>query len=210
MNTELILLLKANMGLPLSPELAADVCIAASRVEILLPDADFRRIKPERHDGFVFSLERMEAAADEIMPLHRAHWNETEAHRHGLPFDPDYATFIRYERAGRYVLFTLRRDGALLGNCAMYLDKSTHTKTLIATEDTLYLMPEARRGRTANRFIAYCENALRTLGTREINVSVKTVNKAGRFFRMLGYRHVENGLTKILEVNDVQPKDTEA
>ena len=42
-------------------------------------------------------------------------------------------------------------------------------------------------------------NALKSLGVKEINVSVKTVNKAGRFFRMLGYRHVENGLSKILE-----------
>ena len=81
----------------------------------------------------------------------------------------------------------------------MYLDKSTHTRTLIATEDTLFLMPEARRGRSANRFISYCENALKLIGVREVCVSVKTVNKAGRFFRMLGYQHVENGLTKVLE-----------
>jgi N-acetylglutamate synthase-like GNAT family acetyltransferase len=100
---------------------------------------------------------------------------------------------------GRYVLFTLRNDGRLQGNCALYLDKNTHTQTLIATEDTLYLLPEARKGRAAKRFIEYCENSLKSLGVKEINVSVKTVNKAGRFFGMLGYRHVENGLSKILE-----------
>lgn len=210
MNNDLISLLKANIGLPLSPELAASICTAARRPETLLSPRDIEQIKPQRYERVVFSLERIEKIIDEIKPLHLTHWKETEAHRHGLPFDPHYETFICYERAGRYVLFTLRREGRLLGNCAMYLDSGTHTQTLIATEDTLYLLPEARMGRTASKFVVYCENALGMLGVREINVSVKTVNRAGRFFRLLGYRHVENGLTKILEVKNVQPQDTPA
>jgi GNAT superfamily N-acetyltransferase len=203
MNNELISLLQTNIGAPLSPELAADIMLAADRIPALVGFDVIDGIKPERYSDFVFSLERIEAIADEIKPLHRAHWNETEAHRHELPFNPDYPAFIRYERAGRYVLLTLRADGRLLGNCAMYLDKSTHTQTLIATEDTLYLLPEARKGRVARDFMVYVERVMRQLGAREIHITVKTVNKAGRFFRMLGYRHVENGLTKILEVDNV-------
>ncbi|SOD41713.1 GNAT family N-acetyltransferase [Nitrosovibrio sp. Nv4] len=203
MNIELITLLKRHMGLPLSPELAADVCIAAGRIEPLVQTSAIEQIRPEHYEDFMFSHERIEDIADEIKPLHRAHWDETESHRHELPFHPDYDTFIRYERAGRYVLLTLRSEGNLLGNCAMYLDKSAHTQTIIATEDTLYLLPQARKGRVAASFVAYVEYALRQLGAREINITVKTVNKAGRFFRMLGYHHVENGLTKILEIENV-------
>ncbi|MGH8762449.1 MAG: hypothetical protein ACREUR_04365 [Nitrosospira sp.] len=203
MNPKLISLLKANFGLPLSSELAADICLAADQVAALVPAEEIGRIQPENHGGFTFSVERIEDISDEIKPLHRAHWDETEAHRHGLPFNPDYATFIRYERAGRYILFTLRSESKLSGNCAMYLDKSAHTQTIIATEDTLYLLPRVRKGRVASRFVAYIENALRQLEVKEINITVKTINKAGRFFRLLGYRHVENGLTKILEIENV-------
>lgn len=203
MNAKLISLLKANLELPLSPELAADICLAADQIVALVPAGDIAGIQSESHEGSTFSRERIEDIVDEIKPLHRAHWEETERHRHGLPFKPDYATFIRYERAGRYVLFTLRSEGELSGNCAMYLDKSAHTQTIIATEDTLYLLPSARKGRVARCFVAYVENALRQLGAKEINITVKTVNQAGRFFRLLGYRHVENGLTKILEVENV-------
>jgi hypothetical protein len=146
----------------------------------------------------------MEDIRQEVRPLHKAHWDETEEHRHNLEFNPDYATFIRYEQAGRYVLFTLRIDDKLMGNCAMYLDMSAHTQTLIATEDTLYLLPEARRGKRAIHFVRYIEDSLMQLGVKEISVSVKTVNKAERFFRMLGYKHVENGLAKILEAEYVQ------
>lgn len=203
MNIELISLLRANVGSTLTPDLAAHICVAANRIETLVQTGDIEQIKPEHHQSVVFAMERIENITEEIKQLHRAHWNETEEHRHKLPFNPDYATFIQYERAGRYVLLTVRSEGKLLGNCAMYLDRSAHTQTLIATEDTLYLLPEARTGGVAKRFVAYVENAMQSLGAREINITVKTVNKAARFFRLLGYRHVENGLTKILEVENV-------
>jgi GNAT superfamily N-acetyltransferase len=187
------------MGGTLTWDLAADIYLAAGRIETLANSGAIEQIQPFIYQDMVFARERMEDIVGEMKRLHQAHWNETETHRHGLTLNPDYDAFIRYEHAGRYVLFTLRNDGRLQGNCALYLDKSTHTQTLIATEDTLYLLPEARRRSAARQFIEYCENALKSLGVKEINVSVKTVNKASRFFRMLGYRHVENGLSKILE-----------
>lgn len=203
--------LDANLGRKLDEALAVSIMRIASMIDPLISEEDIEQILPEEHDGFVFSVEQMEAIEGEMRPLHQAHWEETEAHRHGLKLDPDYGTFIRYERAGRFILFTLRREGHLIGNCAMYLDRSTHTKTLIATEDTLYLLPQARKGNVAKLFIAYCETALRRLGVKEITVTVKTVNRAGLFFQRLGYRHVENGLTKVLEEkNHVQTESAPA
>lgn len=195
----LIDILKANIGKTLTPEIAADLMVAANQIPTLICRGTINKINPEQYKEFTFAIELIDDIAEEIKPLHLAHWNETEAHRHGLPFNPDYETFFRYERAGRYVLFTLRKGEELRGNCAMYLDKSAHTQTLIATEDTLYLLPEARRGRTAIKFVAYVENALQEIGAREISITVKTVNTAGKFFRALGYKHVEDGLVKILE-----------
>jgi hypothetical protein len=195
----LIDILRANIGKTLTSEIAADIMCAAGQIPTLIPFDAIEKIKPAEYREFTFAVERIEDIADEVKPLHKCHWDETESHRHDLPFNPDYETFFRYERAGRYVLFTLRKDGELLGNCAMYLDKSAHTQTLIATEDTLYLLPEARRGRAAIKFVAYVESALRQIGAKEINITVKTVNTAGKFFRALGYQHVEDGLTKILE-----------
>ncbi len=209
-NRYLYKLLDANIGYPLTHELALSIMRVASMLEPLVEPENIGQIIPAEHEGFVFAVERMDAIEGEMRPLHLAHWGETEEHRHGLPFNPDYTTFIRYEAAGRYVLFTIREKGRLVGNCAMYLDRSTHTQTLIATEDTLYLLPQARRGTVAKRFIEYCEAALKSLGVKEISVSVKTVNRAGLFFQRMGYRHVENGLTKVLEEKNVRTESSEA
>lgn len=115
-----------------------------------------------------------------------------------IGFNPDYEAFFRQERAGRAVVFTLRKERRLLGNFSLYVTKSMHTQTLMSREDTLFLMPEARKGGTAMRFIEYGEKALEQIGVRESNVSVKVINKASRFFQMIGYKHTDNGLSKIL------------
>jgi hypothetical protein len=97
--------------------------LAADRIPPLVGCDAVNQVQPERCGEFVFSLERIEAIAGEIMPLHQAHWDETEGHRHGLPFDPDYPAFIRYEQ----VLLTLRmggmprglnRNGKLTASCS--------------------------------------------------------------------------------------------
>lgn len=199
MNKILFALLDQNIGFQLTHQLALEILNAASMPDPLIEAEAIARIQPEEHEGFVFSVERMADIKEEMKPLHLAHWEETEAHRHGLELNPDYWTFIQYEQAGRYILFTLRKEEKLVGNCAMYLNKSAHTQTLFATEDTLYFLPDARKGTVAKKFIAYCETALKQLGVREIDVTVKMANKAGRFFRFLGYRQVEIGLNKVLE-----------
>lgn len=201
MNTELVSILNKAMESEwvITPQLALAICNAAGRVPVLLPQGRFEKIEPEECGPFVFARERMQDILEELMPLHQSHWKETEEHRHGLELKPDYDKFIQHEQAGRCAVFTLREDGRLLGNFSLYLSRSMHTQTLMATEDTLFLLPEARKGRTAGRFIGYAERGLKQLGVREINVSVKLVNKALRYFQIIGYQHVSNGLTKVLE-----------
>ena len=199
MNEELIAVLKKKIGTVLTWQDAADIYVQATRVSVLVPQSVIKQIEPQQCGDFTFARERMEDIIGEMKPLHEAHWNETETERHGLELNPDYETFIRYERAGRYILFTLRdAAGVLVGNCAMYLDTSTHTQTLLATEDTLFLLPEARKGRTAMHFVSFIERSLHQLGAKEIHITVKKVNKAEKFFRFLGYVHAENGFLKML------------
>lgn len=206
MSVPLITLLRENLYQELTIDLAAQIYLLATQLPGLVPLALIEQIEPEQSGEFTFARERMQDIVDEMRPLHEAHWHETETQRHGLQLNPDYDAFIRYEQAGRYILFTLRdAEQRLVGNCAMYLDTSTHTQTLLATEDTLYLLPEARKGRTAMRFVGFIERALHQVGAKEIHITVKSVNKAEKFFRFLGYVHAENGLLKILEESHVYP-----
>lgn len=194
---DLIAILRQHIGQTLTAEVAADICMAATAPSF--NPIDLSRFEPEHYGSLVFRAEYMKNVVDEIRPLHLAHWQETELHRHGLPFNPDYPRFIEYERAGRYLLFTARNEqGRMVGNCAIYLHRSTHTQTIVATEDTMFLLPEYRKGRTAIRFFLYGERCAAACGATEGRVSVKHVNRVGLLWQRIGYRPVATEYSKIL------------
>ena len=143
-------------------------------------------------------MERIADVLEEIKPLHIAHWEETEGYRHTLKLNADYESFVAHERNGRYILFTVRKEDRLVGNCAMYLNISTHTKTLIATEDTLFFLKEIRGGFSSLRFQKYIERVLRALGVKEVRVSVKTINKANVLLERMGFSAVAVQYSKII------------
>jgi hypothetical protein len=60
LNTQLIALLKTNMGLPLTWDLAADIYVTAGRLETLVTAGDIEQVKPMVCDDMMFARERME------------------------------------------------------------------------------------------------------------------------------------------------------
>ena len=69
---------------------ALEIMGAARMLDPLVPAEEIERIIPICHGEYAFAVERMENMLEEIKPLHQAHWKETEAHRHGIAFNPDY------------------------------------------------------------------------------------------------------------------------
>lgn len=194
MNLEAILW--NNEGQRLTPELIVGILQGAAYVPANY--IDFSAIEPLVYGDYVFHAERFATAVEELKPLHTAHWLETEKHRHGLHLAYDYPGFEALDRAGRLVLFTVRRGGELVGQCAQKLGTSMHTGTLFADEDSLFLRADCRGGWTAKRFIAYMEAGLQTLGVVEVRASTKLVNTAGKLLELCGFARVANQYVKML------------
>lgn len=186
-----------KLGCVLTPELAASIeFLAQDRAEHAHDPAGF---EPREREGLVFRVESFRDILAELIPLHEAHYSETEQHLLGIPMRPDYDYMAERERTGSLLQFTAR-DGAgeLVGNLRMYIGRSLHTGQRFAEEDTFYLKPEQRRGHAAMSFLRYAEESLvRTLGIREIRASTKTVNTSGKLLQHRGYRHVANQYVKI-------------
>jgi hypothetical protein len=187
--------LERNIGNVLTPELAAGLHMAAQEERAPIDSAS---IPTDSHWEYVFAVERIEDVLGELKPLHEAHWQETEEYRHSIPLSADYEYMINAEQMGRFMLFTVRKDGELVGNCMMYLTRSTHTQKWVAEEDTIFVRSDHRKGRVGIKHIKYVETVLRECGITEIRVTVKMVNKAGDLLLALGYRHTANQLVKVL------------
>lgn len=166
---------------------------------------DFSRIQPTSAGSYNLQPERLVNILADIRPMHRAHWEETEAYRHGLVFAPDYEAALAAEASGEYLLLTARTStGELAGNYTFWLTKSRHTGTLVASEDTMYIAPQHRRGRLFKRFADYGERAVAAFGARELRLSTKTTNDVGQMLPRMGYRHVANQYVKLLGGADVR------
>lgn len=157
----------------------------------------------ERQCGsLVFRVERFADILPELEVLHRMHWAETEKHRHGLEMNPDIDAMLDDERRGEMLQFTVRHAGRLVGNMRVYLRTSRHTKTRYMVEDTLYLVPVHRGGRTVIRLLEFLEDCMRDIGVLELRSSTKKVNRTDKLLEFMGWTPVATELVKFL-----QPKE---
>ena len=155
------------------------------------------------YQGVTFQVERFSDCLEELKPLHEAQWLETDAYRHGQGLNPDYDGMIASERNGGYILFTARKDGVLIGNCGVYLFRSTHTQQLNASEDTLFILQDHRAGRLGIKLFQYCEAILYGLGVHEVRFKVKTGNRVWKAWQRLGYDITGIEMSKQLQNADI-------
>lgn len=186
------------LGVTLTPEVLAQV-VGSTMGRCYPGPIDTRAIAPQRVGSYTLYCARIVDLLDELRHLHAEHWQETETHRPDVAMDPDYERVMDLEQQGRYFLIVARHDdGTLVGNYGSYLARSTHTKLMTATEDTLFISAAHRRGRLGVAMIRYCENTLRALGVAELNVSVKLVNHVGPMLERMGYTPTGTQYTKLL------------
>jgi len=192
MNTvapHLLSLLRESIGNPLTVELAAQICAAAA------PPPSKQAIDPASHpagsfSGVTFHVERMADVIEEIQPLHREHWVETEEYRWVVGLDVDYDQYVAAERQGRFVLFTCRDNGRMVGYLMMYLFQSAHMSRRQANEDALFFTKSARVGLRALAFVRFALARLEAMGVEHVIFTSKLARDSGVLYRRLKFRHV--------------------
>ena len=147
-------------------------------------------VYPGEWHMIALQVERVAECWDELYPLAKAHQASTKSYRRHEPFNPDKTRYIQYNAIGFFHLVTARDGGKLVGYFGVYVTDSMHSQLKMATEDTFYIHPDYRQGRTALRVIRYVENYLHLLGVNEILFSCEIDNKTGiqGLLNLLGYQ----------------------
>lgn len=133
-----------------------------------------------------FGVERLADVWDEFEFLAMCHWAETDMARNGEVLNLDRNRYLRY--GDTYLLFTVRDEGKLVGQCGIYVTPSMHTQEMIATEDALYFLPEARRGRRMLDFHKFFLEEMRKRGVSKVFMTAAPYNGACRLLEYIGYR----------------------
>jgi len=145
-----------------------------------------------------FAREKVADVWEEIYPLMEAHWSETEMYRSGNKLNPDRERYTQFCEIGYYQLYTMRTDdGQLVGDIGTYLTRGMHDQRKLAIEDSMFIMPDHRKGWTAIKFVRYVEGELKKQGCEELYTTTK-LGPVSKFMEFMGYKHVANQFWKVL------------
>src|SRR6185436_7266689 len=142
--------------------------------------------------SLVFAVEPVERCWNEVLVLASQHWAGTRSYRRHEPFNPSFERYQACNQSGFFQLFTARDGETLAGYFGVYITESMHSQKRMATEDTFYLAPAYRGGRTALRFLKHIESQCQQWGVEEIMFSCEIDNETGikGLLERLDYRPV--------------------
>lgn len=126
----------------------------------------------------------------EAMPLIEQHHRELMPH--AIPLDPCWDDYALLERLGRFVVFTARREGALVGYSAFHVARHLQSGGFPrAINEVFYVAPEHRRGTVPLGFLRFSHARLKELGARHIAYAYKASNNLGAILHRLGFADEE-------------------
>lgn len=159
-------------------------------------------------DGYVIGLEKLADCLSELMPLHQEQVAVTDMHMLSFPVKFNYWMYLLSEQRSQQVLFTLRKDGKVVGNLVYTIKPAANFKDAIGAVDCgLYIYPENRGGGRAVKLMRYAEEVLKELGVHYIVHGDKSLAGGAdlsKFFQRQGYKPYSVEYVK--EIGKVEPK----
>jgi hypothetical protein len=135
----------------------------------------------------------------EVQDLLAMHYEELTLNKDKVRLKPMWEKYAALENAGAFVVYTARKNGALVGYGAFFINQHLHYADLtVAANDVLFLHPEHRTGRNGIRLIQFCENELRKkIGSFKLTWHAKLGTDLGSVLNRMGYSTEESMLAKI-------------
>ena len=148
---------------------------------------------------YTITLEDFAASYPDLEPLYRQHYAQMceRLEADGMrcsPFNPRLDAYAKASTDGWLLTFVLRCEGRAAGYSNIYVTNDMHNGDLIAQEDTIYVLPEHRKG--AGRMLIKAVHAeLKQRGVKRLNVTTMTDLRVSKLLSRMGYQHVAHAMT---------------
>lgn len=139
----------------------------------------------------VAQVERLSDCMEEWAAHHPDHWRELALNRDVIPLNPDYARYRAMDEAGLILFVTLRDEGRLVGYFVGFLMNCLHYQVPTCTMDIFWTHPSIRGRFGGVRLFRAVKAELQRLGVVRCFVGEKLHKPAGRLFRYLGFKPIE-------------------
>lgn len=149
---------------------------------------------------YALSVEPLRDVLTELEPICHQHYDEMQSRMQGLgvpiaEFNPQWDAYCNYESAGLFRAFIARCAGKIIGYSFIYATPDMHNGELIASEDTIYVVP-AHRGKSAGReLVEFVHATLKDIGVKRLSITTSTDLKVAAWLEKRGYKHTAHHMT---------------
>lgn len=144
-----------------------------------------------------FARELLCEVVQEVQPLLVEHWRELTVRKDLRKLNPQWDQYALLEQMGRYVIFTLRDSGALVGYSAFHVVRHLQDAEFsMAQNDVIYVAPQHRNGIAVRRFLRKCESSLREIPVKMVSYFTSPGNNLAPILRHLGYADEQTMMAK--------------
>ncbi len=150
--------------------------------------------------SYDISIENIETTYAELEPLYQQHYAamkermEVECDVELSPYNPRLDEYFKAGNGGWLLTFVLRNEGEAVGYCNIYVTNDMHNQDKIAQEDTIYVVPEHRRG--AGRLLSQkVHEELKSRGVMRMSVTTSTELRVFKGLKRQGYKHTAHHMT---------------
>lgn len=142
-----------------------------------------------------FAKERFRDIFEEVLPLVRKHYEEIAWRKDDIPLDINKERYFEVERQGLYHVWTVRKEGVLIGYSAWVTIPSLHYwSTPWGMSDVVFVLPGFRG--IGTELARHCERELKALGVKAVHYHVKASYDWSPALERLGYEKIETHWAK--------------
>ncbi|MCO5157593.1 MAG: GNAT family N-acetyltransferase [Aquamicrobium sp.] len=152
--------------------------------------------------SYEIKMEDGEANYPEMKSLYMEHYAEMQ-HRcraagiHLGPYNPRLETYFAAAKGGWLLHFVVRTgEGVPVGYSNVYLTNDMHNGEFIATEDTVFITKEHRKG-IGRLLVKEILGELNRRGVKRFNVTAATDPRATKLWQRMGFRLAGQAMTFI-------------
>lgn len=136
---------------------------------------------------------------DRLEPLYKQHYAEMQARlkSDGVPLGPYNPNLRDYHAAmdsGLMATFIVTFGETVVGYSNIWITPDMHSQELIASEDTIYMLPEHRNG-TGKKLAKFILAELGSRGVKRVNISPVTDLRVGKIWQRMGFKPVAQLMT---------------
>jgi len=144
-----------------------------------------------------FDMEHLDdELAVEISNLLKLQWDEI-----GRDFDLNinWSSYFNFENMGILRIFTVRKDKELIGYSSYIISPHMHhMEILVASQDSIFILPEHRAENIAGKFIDFLEDILKCEGVDHVTMAVKDKRDYSVLLTRRNYEPEETVYLKVL------------